>query len=135
MICNKLHNHPDFANREINLVGISQGGLLARAVVERCPDLEVHTLFTFGAPHNGVSPQSYVPLFVKPFATYLAKLLIQLELPVTYFEYFRSYQINYKSDFLADLNNEGDYINLEYKKRLSSVKNFGLFMWQDDILV
>ena len=65
-ICHKLHNDPDFSNREINIVGISQGGLLARAVIERCPDLQVHTLFTFGAPHTGVSPPSYLMPMLRP---------------------------------------------------------------------
>ena len=54
-VCHKLHNDPDYAGKEINIVGISQGGLIARTVVERCADLNVHTLFTFGSPHNGIS--------------------------------------------------------------------------------
>ena len=38
-VCEKLKSDPDYAGKEINLVGISQGGLIARAVVETCPDL------------------------------------------------------------------------------------------------
>ena len=53
--CHHLHNDPDFADKEINIVGLSQGGLISRAVVERCDGLKVHTLFTFGGPHQGVS--------------------------------------------------------------------------------
>ena len=49
-----MHNDPDFAGREINIVGFAQGGLIARAVVQRCEGLNVHTLFTFGAMHAGV---------------------------------------------------------------------------------
>mmetsp|Transcript_17588 Transcript_17588/g.24240 ORF Transcript_17588/g.24240 Transcript_17588/m.24240 type:complete len:93 (+) Transcript_17588:293-571(+) len=41
---------------EINIVGISQGGLISRSVVERCEGIpKVHTLFTFGGPHGGIS--------------------------------------------------------------------------------
>ena len=58
-ICHRLHNDPDFAGQAIHLVGFSQGGLLARAVVQRCPDLHVKTLFTFGTPHNGISLKHY----------------------------------------------------------------------------
>jgi palmitoyl-protein thioesterase len=52
--CRKLRNDPDFAGKKINIVGISQGGLIARSLVETC-DLDVETLFTFGGPHQGVS--------------------------------------------------------------------------------
>lgn len=38
-VCHKLHNDPDFAGKEVSIVGISQGGLIARTVVERCADL------------------------------------------------------------------------------------------------
>lgn len=78
-ICHKLHNDPDFAGKEINIVGISQGGLIARTVVERCADLKVHTLFTFGSPHNGISVYQkcmkwYCPL-VNHFLGYLAEFV------------------------------------------------------------
>ena len=32
-ICQKLMNDPDFAVKEISLVGLSQGGITARAIV------------------------------------------------------------------------------------------------------
>ena len=35
-------------------VGFSQGGLLLRGLVQRCPDIKVHTLVTMGSPHGGV---------------------------------------------------------------------------------
>lgn len=49
--CRKIKNDPDFAGKEINVIGFSQGGLIARSVVERCDDLTVDTLFTWGGPH------------------------------------------------------------------------------------
>jgi len=52
--CRTLRNDPDFAGKEINIVGLSQGGLIARSIVEQCEGLKVHTLFTYGGPHNGV---------------------------------------------------------------------------------
>merc|ERR1712083_112339 len=36
-----------------NAIGISQGGLLVRGLVQRCP-LPVKNLITFGSPHQGV---------------------------------------------------------------------------------
>ena len=35
-------------------VGFSQGGLLLRGLVQRCPGIKVHTLVTMGSPHGGV---------------------------------------------------------------------------------
>lgn len=35
-------------------VGFSQGGQFMRALVERCDGLNVHTLVTMGAQHQGV---------------------------------------------------------------------------------
>ena len=32
-LCQKLHNDPDFVGKEISLVGMSQGGITARALV------------------------------------------------------------------------------------------------------
>ena len=54
-MCHKIHNDPDFAGKEMSIVGISQGGLIARSVVEQCEGLKIHTLFTFGSPHMGVT--------------------------------------------------------------------------------
>ena len=38
-VCHKIHNDPDFSGKEISIVGISQGGLIARSVVEQCEGL------------------------------------------------------------------------------------------------
>lgn len=69
-----------FAGKEINIVGISQGALIARTVVETCADLKVHTLFSFGGPQNGVSVYEkcnhwYCP-FVNHILGYLAEFVI-----------------------------------------------------------
>ena len=32
-VCQRLHNDPDFADKQINIVGFGQGGLIGRAVV------------------------------------------------------------------------------------------------------
>ena len=51
-------------------------------------------------------------------------------------DYFRSwYRLDRFYDnnlFLTDINNEGETKNPLYSQRLSSVKNFGLFLWIDD---
>ena len=52
--CEAVRKSPNFGqNTEFNLVGISQGSLVARNLVENCPDLKVRNLFTIGGPHRG----------------------------------------------------------------------------------
>ena len=53
--CRKLHRDSDYRDQEISIVGLSQGGLISRSLVEQCEGLKVHTLYTFGGPHQGVS--------------------------------------------------------------------------------
>jgi triacylglycerol esterase/lipase EstA (alpha/beta hydrolase family) len=48
--CHTLLTDPDYADKEINIVGISQGGLISRGIVEQCEGLKVNTLFTWGGP-------------------------------------------------------------------------------------
>ena len=52
-----MMNHDDTIENddkvETILLGFSQGGVFARAMVETCED-EVNALITFGAPHSGV---------------------------------------------------------------------------------
>ena len=37
-----------------NAVGLSQGGLLLRAVAQLCPEPRMKTLVTVGSPHQGI---------------------------------------------------------------------------------
>ena len=123
-------------------MGISQGGLTARTVVETCADLNVHTLFTYGAPHAGVSvyqkcAHPWCPL-VNHVLGYLAEFLIVQNwgAPPDYYRLWWNLDRYYThSTFLPDVNNELETKNQEYKSRLSSVKNFGLWMWDQDRVV
>jgi len=46
---------PDFQG-EFNVVGLSQGGLIARFIVEQCPTkVPVRNMVTLGGPHRGVA--------------------------------------------------------------------------------
>ena len=70
-VCRKLHADPDFSGKEFNLVGISQGGLIARTVVETCDNLTIHTLFTFGSPHQGVTVYEHCKHWWCPIANHI----------------------------------------------------------------
>ena len=49
----KLQQLPEFQNGYV-LVGHSQGGLLARTVVEMMPNHKVHTLISMASPQMGI---------------------------------------------------------------------------------
>ena len=113
VVCHKLHNDPDFADKEINLVGISQGGLTARTVVETCADLKIHTLFTYGSPHGGVSVYEHCKHFWCPLANHILGYLAEFVIvqnwgaPPDYYRTWWNLDRYYShSTFLPDVNNE-----------------------------
>jgi palmitoyl-protein thioesterase len=56
--CQKILEHPVFSQQEFNIVGLSQGSLIARYIAESCPtEHPVRNLVTLGAPNNGVEYQ------------------------------------------------------------------------------
>lgn len=58
--CEKIKNHPVFGSRQFNIVGLSQGSLIGRYIVESC-DLPhpVRNLVTIAAPNNGIEFSQY----------------------------------------------------------------------------
>lgn len=54
IVCSQIESIPELNNQPFDFIGFSQGGVFARAAIERC-GLNVHTLITFGSPHVGVS--------------------------------------------------------------------------------
>ena len=124
------------------MIGISQGGLIARTVVERCADLQIDTLYTFGAPHNGVSVYRKCNKWWCPFANhilgYLAEFVIVQDFgaPPEYFRPWWNLDRFYShSIFLPEINNELEVKDAGYKARLTSVKKFGLWKWDQDRVV
>ena len=52
--CKKIQEHPVFGNQEFNVVGLSQGALIGRYIVESCDTKHnVRNLITVGGPNNG----------------------------------------------------------------------------------
>lgn len=99
---------------KINVLGISQGGLLARCYVERYAHLNkrVNSLITYGSPHMGIYT-SWVNL---PSLEYWKD-------PYEYAAYLQS------NDFLVFINNEKQhYESALYKSNLLSLNHF-LIVW------
>ena len=101
---------------KINLLGLSQGGLLARCYVEKYSNLvkPVHSLITYGTPHMGIY-NSLIEL----------KRLEYWKNPFKYQEYLQT------NNFLAYINNERLHPDVKlYKDNILSLDNF-LVVWTD----
>lgn len=98
----------------INILGVSQGGLLARCYVEKYAHInkQVNSLITYGSPHMGI----YTPLVSLPWLEYWKD-------PYHYEDYLQT------NDFLVYINNEKEHENMElYKSNLLSLNHF-LIVW------
>jgi len=100
----------------INLLGVSQGGLLARCYAERYAHVNkrVNSLITYGTPHMGI----YTSWIHLPMLEYWKNP----------FEYETYLQTN---DFLVYINNEKEHDDAElYKSNLLSLNHF-LIVWSN----
>jgi palmitoyl-protein thioesterase len=144
--CEQVAANPDFQG-EFNVVGLSQGGLLARYIVEEC-DMKgkVRNMLTIGGPHMGVDaiPHCISGVFCG-IINAVAKKFVYYSFaqdwigPAGYFRDvndFTTYQWN--SVFLPAMNNEqsanGDTAALR-KERFSSLNSAMLIMFQKDTMI
>lgn len=146
IVCEQLSNIPQL-NEGFGAIGFSQGGLLMRALVERCPNVSVSTLITFGLPHMGVSE---LPLCAND-DDWLCKRRNELlkrqvwhntvqkaVLPAQYFRDPAQYDQYLKHlIFLADVNNEkSDTFDSVAKLRFQKLQRLVLVQFlQDTTLV
>lgn len=141
-VCAQLAADPILSSAPaINALGFSQGGQFLRGYIQRCNDPPVHNLVTFGSQHNGISefrsckPGDWLCNGVESLLrsgrwTEFAQAHV---VPAQYFrdpEELDAYLEH--SNFLADINNEREGKNDEYKKRLGTVNRFAMFMFEDD---
>tara|TARA_B110000858_G_scaffold198523_1_gene266185 strand:- start:9483 stop:10298 length:816 start_codon:yes stop_codon:yes gene_type:complete len=106
----------NLTEERINIIGISQGGLLARCYVEKYSHLNKHvnSLITYGSPHMGV----YSKVMKIPWLEYWKD-------PFAYDKYLET------NDFLVYINNEKDHDDMQrYKSNLLSLNHF-LIVWSD----
>jgi cephalosporin-C deacetylase-like acetyl esterase len=106
----------NLTEERINILGISQGGLLARCYVERYAHLNkrVNSLITYGTPHMGI----YTPWFNLNALEYWKD-------PFAYNKYLET------NDFLVFINNEKDHDGMQlYKSNLLSINHF-LIVWSE----
>ena len=99
---------------KINILGVSQGGLIARCYLEKYSDSikPVHSLITYGTPHMGIY-SNWIEI----------KRLEYWKNPFQYNDYLLD------NKFLKYINNEIEHPNYElFKKNVISLDNF-LVVW------
>ncbi|KAF3908297.1 Dolichyldiphosphatase [Arthrobotrys entomopaga] len=151
-VCEQLSSNPNLtstaAPHGVHALGFSQGGLFMRGYVESCNSPKVHTLVTFGSPHNGISefvkckPTDWVCHAAFGFlnSNKWSGWVQQNIVPAQYYRHPSPEEmVKYleSSGFLADINNERAEKNGAYKDRLGDMEG-GLVLYKfdnDDVII
>jgi palmitoyl-protein thioesterase len=129
MFCQSIRDNQEVLAGGFNMIGISQGGLLARGYVQRCADFPVRNLITWVSPHGGVYP------YPDP-VIYTDAAQAKNSYPGYWRDPFQYNNYLTKSAYLADLNNENPGVNSSvYRERVLGLDNLVLIWSQwDDVL-
>jgi palmitoyl-protein thioesterase len=138
--CTNLKKIPEFANG-INVLGLSQGGLIARSMAEVC-SIPVHNVITLGGPHMGVMsiPDCESGLICEIFNDALDlgvyDPFVQNNFgPTGYYKDQYQYDVYLKnSGYLAAANNERS-INVDYANGFKSINQLVLVEFTEDTVV
>eukprot|EP00300_Choanocystis_sp_HF-7_P005405 c14064_g1_i2.p1 GENE.c14064_g1_i2~~c14064_g1_i2.p1 ORF type:complete len:247 (+),score=41.30 c14064_g1_i2:795-1535(+) len=118
-----------------NVVGISQGGLIARAYVEKFNDPPVYNFISIHSPQSGIArcPGGGIDQLPCTYAMHLGM--------VTPHDYWRgpdsagqhSKEVYLSwNHYLQDINNEGDHSNSTYKEHMTSLNRYVLVKAERD---
>ncbi|KAL9056939.1 MAG: hypothetical protein Q9162_002605 [Coniocarpon cinnabarinum] len=144
-VCDDIRKHVELSKvSAVNALGFSQGGVFLRGLVERCDAVDVRNLITFGSPHSGITQFAqcaqddwWCKIWSGTLKGNTWSDLAQSSLVPA--QYFRSSAdigdyLQY-SNFLADVNNERERKSREYRDRISALKRFVMFKFQDEDVI
>ena len=137
--------NPNFAGKKFNVLGLSQGGLLARYVAQLCPTKEyANNLLTIGGPNMGVeaTPHCFSGIFCD-LVNYLVKNAVYFKVAQDYVGpagYFRdpTHIASYLKDsvFLPFLNNEEQHAKYALnKERFTNLNSVMLVEFLKDTMI
>ncbi|KAL7238489.1 hypothetical protein ACSBR2_004563 [Camellia fascicularis] len=115
-----------------NIVGLSQGNMVGRGVVEFCEGgPPVKNFISLAGPHAGIAS---VPYCGSGWLCILVDYLVKLAVYSTYVQDIKGYLEGCR--FLPKLNNERvDHRNSTYKERFTSLQNLVLIMFEQDAVL
>lgn len=147
-VCDAITSHPVLSTAPaVDALGFSQGGLLLRALIQRCGDkIKVRSLVTFGSPHSGISTfkncaptdwlcqAAFGLLRGNTWSGFVQNRLV----PAQYYrtlddetgELTEEYLEN--SNLLADVNNEREKKNKTYSDHLTKLEKFVMYQFEDE---
>ena len=141
--CEEIKNNDNFKG-DFSILSISQGGLIARYIVQKCEMKgTVKKIVSFGGPMMGTSK---VPFCLEGIICYIINTLVD------YFVYGKTIQNgigpagyyrtaahidNYKNsrNFLVQLNNEGNIIDEKSKIQFSQLESLMLIGFKNDKMI
>lgn len=144
--CNHLKNNSEFQGKDISVVGLSQGGLIARYIVEECDfGGSVKVFVSIGGPQMGVTafPSCGKSGFVCDLINKVTDEMVYYSFiqnhigPAGYFNLYSNQEAYLKgSTFLAELNNEKITEKSETSKtRLESIDKMVLIKFEKDTIL
>ena len=142
--CKNLLAIDEFKNaEEINVVGLSQGALVARYIVENCEGVKARNLLSIGGPNMGVTdiPHCFSNGPVCSIVNKVARSLVYMSVvqdhlgPAGYFRDPKQLSTYEKASvFLSQLNNEKTPAATE-KTKFSDLNSLMLVMFTEDTMV
>jgi palmitoyl-protein thioesterase len=145
LACNIIKSDPNLNQTDFSIVGVSQGSLIGRYIIEKC-DIKgkVRKYVSIGGPQMGVGkiPHCTMTKFLCNLVDKLAKGVIYSQMvqnhlaPAGYLKDVKNYSSYIKNSiFLPDLNNEKENKNKNYKNRFGSLDKLVLIKFSNDTMV
>ncbi|CAH8612809.1 unnamed protein product [Schistosoma intercalatum] len=143
-VCRMIHEDKNLSNG-LHMIGISQGGLFVRALVQKCKLSKVGTVVSIGGPQQGIFgiPKCTIDGFI-----HLCLLMNELLSYGAYIKFIQSHVVQAQywhdpleedvyrkySQFLADINQENE-INEIYREKLRNIQRLVLVKFSGDTIV